>query len=156
VDGPPNESDDGPRGGEEGGGGDETKRGRRAPTVLLSSYDADPLDLMAPPLYLSPRQPGVYQRPADVSEGVYWINTSRPLAQRILDDLGAESPRWRDYMFQRYVEIILKESIHQLEETEGDLTADRIQGHIDSLYTTVYDQAFDDLQSFLFDERLRA
>jgi hypothetical protein len=122
----------------------------------LSGYDPDPLDLMAPPLELSPRQPGVYQRPRDVDEGVYWINTSRPLAQRILDDLGAESTRWRDYMFQRYVEIILKESIHQLEGTEGDLSADRLQGHIDSLYTTVYDQAYDDLESFLFDENLRS
>lgn len=156
MDGPPNESDDGAHGGEQGGGGDEIKRGRRSPTVLLSGYDPDPLDLMAPPLELSPRQPGVYQRPRDVDEGVYWINTSRPLAQRILDDLGAESTRWRDYMFQRYVEIILKESIHQLEQAEGDLTADRLQGHIDSLYTTVYDHAFDDLQNFLFDEKLRS
>jgi hypothetical protein len=156
VDGPENESEDAAHGGDQGGGGDETKRGSRSPTVLLSGYDADPLDLMAPPLELSPRQPGVYQRPKDVDEGVYWINTSRPLAQRILDDLGAESTRWRDYMFQRYVEIILKESIHQLERTEGDLSADRLQGHIDSLYTTVYDQAFDDLQNFLFDEKLRS
>lgn len=156
VDGPPNESDDGAHGGEQGGGGDEVKRGRRSPTVLLSGYDPDPLDLMAPPLELSPRQPGVYQRPRDDEEGVYWINTNRPLAQRILDDLGAESTRWRDYMFQRYVEIILKESIHQLEQAEGDLSADRLQGHIDSLYTTVYDHAFDDLQNFLFDEKLRS
>jgi hypothetical protein len=151
-----NESDDGRQGGDKGGGGDEIKRGRRAPTVLLSSHDADPLDLMAPPLELSPRQPAVYQRPADVNEGIYWINTSRPLAQRILDAFGAESTRWRDYMFQRYVEIILKESIHTLEQNEGgELTADRLQGHIDSLYTTVHDQAYDDLDHFLFEEKLR-
>lgn len=142
-------------GGQNGGGGDETKQGRRAPTVLLSSYDSDPLDLMAPPLELSPRQPAVYQRPRDVDEGVYWINTSRPLAQRILDAFGAKSTRWRDYMFQRYEEIILKESIHTLEQNEGgELSADRIQGHIDSLYTTIHDQAFADLEQFLFDENL--
>ena len=87
--------------------------------------------------------------------GIYWINTSRPLAQRILDSLGAESTRWRDYMFQRYVEIILKESLYTLEKTEGDLSADRLQGHIDSLYTTVYDQAFDELESFLFSDKLK-
>ncbi len=138
-----------------GGGGDETKQGRRAPTVLLSSYDPDPLDLMAPPLELSQRQPAVYQRPKDVDEGIYWINTSRPLAQRILGTFSAKSTRWRDYMFQRYEEIILKESIHTLEQNEGgELTADRIQGHIDSLYTTLHDQAYADLEQFLFDENL--
>lgn len=156
AEGEPNDSEDGsPPGGNEGGGGDELGRGRRAPMVRLSGYDADPLDLMAPPLELSPRQPGVYQRPKDVSEGIYWINTSRPLAQRILDSLGAESTRWRDYMFQRYVEIILKESLYTLEKAEGDLNADRLQGHIDSLYTTVYDQAFEELESFLFSDKLK-
>lgn len=156
ADGDANDSDEGtPPGGEDGGGGDELKRGRRAPTVRLSGYDADPLDLMAPPLELSPRQPGVYQRPKDVPEGIYWINTSRPLAQRILESLGAESTRWRDYMFQRYVEIILKESLYTLERSEGDLSADRLQGHIDSLYTSVYDHAFEELENFLFSDKLK-
>jgi hypothetical protein len=155
VSGDGRHADDEPAGGEQGGGGDEIKRGRRSPTVLLSGHDADPLDLTGPLLELSPRQPGVYQRPRDVDEGIYWINTSRPLAQRILDSLGAESTRWRDYMFQRYVEIILKESLYTLERSGGDLSADTLQGHIDSLYTSVYDQAYEDLQNFLFDEKLR-
>jgi hypothetical protein len=142
-------------GGDDGGGGDKEQRGRRSPTVLLSGYDADPLDALAPPLTLSPRQPAVYQRPRDVDEGIYWINTSRPLAERILEQIGPESTRWRDYMFQRYEEIILKESIHTLEKSEGgELTADRIQGHIDALYTTLHDQAYQDLESFLFDKDL--
>jgi hypothetical protein len=154
VDGGPNDSDNPPDGGEDGGGGDEVKRGRRAPTVLLSGQDPDPLDLMAPPLQLSARQPAVYQRPKDVAEGIYWINTSRPLSDRILQRFGAESARWRTYLFERYVEIILKESIHQLEKNEGGLTADRIESHIDSLYTQVHDQAFEDLDQFLFAEKL--
>lgn len=142
-------------GGDAGGGGDAEKKGRRTPTVLLSGYDSDPLDSLAPHLELSPRQPAVYQRPRDVDEGIYWINTSRPLAQRIIDQFGPESTRWRDYMFQRYEEIILKESIHTLERSEGgELTADRLQGHIDSLYTTLHDQAYADLESFLFDRKL--
>jgi hypothetical protein len=154
VDGEPNQSDNPPDTGSDGGGGDEIKRGRRSPTVLLSGHDPDPLDLMAPPLQLSARQPAVYQRPADVPEGIYWINTSRPLSERILQRFGAESTRWRGYLFERYVEIILKESIHQLEKNEGGLTGDRIESHIDSLYTQVHDQAFEDLEQFLFDEKL--
>lgn len=154
LDGEANDSEQPPDGGADGGGGDETKRGRRSPTVLLSGHDPDPLDLMAPPLQLSARQPAVYQRPKDVPEGIYWINTSRPLAERILERFGAESARWRAYLFERYVEIILKESIHQLEKNEGGLTGDRIESHIDSLYTQVHDQAFEDLEPFLFDEKL--
>jgi hypothetical protein len=154
VDGGPNDSDNPPDGGEDAGAGDKAKRGRRAPTVLLSGHDPDPLDPMAPALALSPRQPAVYQRPKDVAEGIYWINTSRPLSERILQRFGAESPRWRTYLFDRYVEIILKESIHQIEKNEGDLTGDRIESHIDSLYTQVHDQAFEDLDQFLFAEKL--
>jgi hypothetical protein len=154
VGGEPNLDDDPPDGGQDGGGGDEAKRGRRAPTVLLSGQDPDPLDLMAPPLELNARQSAVYQRPRDVPEGIYWINTSRPLSERILERFSSESTHWRSYLFERYVEIILKESIRQLEKNEGGLTADRIDGHIDSLYTQVHDQAFEDLEPFLFDEKL--
>ena len=57
-------------------------------------------------------------------------------------------------MFQRYVEIILKESIRELERKQGSLTADLIDTHIDELYTRIHDQAEEDLTGFLFDEKL--
>jgi hypothetical protein len=155
-DGDPNETDTDQGAGEQGGGGDEERPGRRAPRVLLSSQDADPLDPLSGPVDCSPRHPAVYQRHQDVSEGIYWINTSRPLGQRILDDYGSHSTRWRDYMFQRYVEIILKESIRELDRKQGALTADLIDTHIDDLYTRIHDQAEEDLAGFLFDEKLKA
>jgi hypothetical protein len=155
-DGDPNDSDTDTGSGEAGGGGDEERTGRRAPQVLLSSQDADPLDPLGGPVDCSPRHPAVYQRHQDVDEGIYWINTSRPLAQRILDDYGSKSTRWRDYMFQRYVEIILKESIRELERKQGGLNADLIDTHIDELYTRIHDQAEQDLTGFLFDEQLAA
>lgn len=154
--GDPNDTDAEQGAGEEGGGGDEERTGRRAPRVLLSGQDADPLEPLGGPVECSPRHPAVYQRHQDVSEGIYWINTSRPLAQRILDDYGAHSTRWRDYMFQRYVEIILKESIRELEHKQGNLSADLIDTHIDELYTRIHDQAEADLAGFLFDEKLSA
>jgi hypothetical protein len=154
--GDPNDTDAEQGAGEEGGGGDEERTGRRAPRVLLSGQDADPLEPLGGPVECSPRHPAVYQRHQDVSEGIYWINTSRPLAQRILDDYGAHSTRWRDYMFQRYVEIILKESIRELEHKQGNLSADLIDTHIDELYTRIHDQAEEDLAGFLFDEKLSA
>jgi len=155
-DGGPNDTDTDQGAGDQGGGGDEERTGRRAPRVRLSSHDADPLDPLGGTVDCSPRHPAVYQRHQDVSEGIYWINTSRPLAQRILTDYGPQGTRWRDYMFQRYVEIILKESIRELERKQGGLTADIIDGHIDDLYTRIHDQAEEDLTGFLFDEKLAA
>ena len=152
--GDPNDTDTDQGTGEQGGGGDEERAGRRAPRVLLSSQDSDPIDPLGGPVDCSPRHPAVYQRHQDVSEGIYWINTSRPLAQRILVDYGPHHTRWRDYMFQRYVEIILKESIRELERKQGSLTADLIDTHIDELYTRIHDQAEEDLTGFLFDEKL--
>ena len=154
--GDPNDTDSDAGTGDQGGGGDEQRPGRRAPQVLLSSQDADPLDPLGGPVDCSPRHPAVYQRHQDVDEGIYWINTSRPLAERILDDYGSQSTRWRDYMFQRYVEIILKESIRELERKQGGLNADLIDTHIDELYTRIHDQAEQDLAGFLFDETLAA
>lgn len=154
LDGDANDADDEREGGSEGGGGDERKTGPRSPTVLLSSFDADPLDPLGGPIQCSARHPAVYQRYEDLANGIYWINATRPLAQRILDDYGPQSTRWRDYMFQRYIEIILKESIHELERKQGVLSADLIDGHINELYMQVHDQAEEDLSRFLFDEKM--
>src|SRR5207302_950665 len=92
-------------GGQEGGS--ETHRKPRFPQVLVSGQDHDPLDpLAAEAFYCDPRHPAVYQRTKDVEAGVYWINTSRPLAEKILSEYKADSTRWREYLFQRYVDII--------------------------------------------------
>jgi hypothetical protein len=125
--------------------------------VLLSGHDADPLNPLDPkPVECSPRHPAVYQRREDFENGIYWINTARPMAESILDEYTSQSTRWRDYMFQRYLEIILKESIRELERKQGGITADLVDTHIDELYMRIYDQADKDLKQFLFDEKLAA
>jgi hypothetical protein len=139
-------------GGEQGGGGDEQKSGRRAPVVLLSSEDADPFDELGTPFVCSPRHPAVYQRPEDAEQNIYWINTSTKLAQKILGTYGSEHTRWRDYMFQRYVEIILKEFIRDLER-KSQLTSDLLDGGINKLYALIYDKAEEELAQFLFDDK---
>jgi Histidine kinase-, DNA gyrase B-, and HSP90-like ATPase len=139
-------------GGEQGGGGDEQKSGRRAPVVLLSSEDADPFDELGDPLVCSPRHPAVYQRPEDAEQNIYWINTSTKLSQKILGTYGSEHTRWRDYMFQRYVEIILKEFIRDLER-KTELTSDLLDGEINKLYALIYDKAEEELAQFLFDDK---
>ena len=86
--------------------------------------------------------------------GIYWINTSRPLAEKVIREYTADSPRWREYLFQRYVEIISKEAIYQLGKMSASLSADDVIRQLDDVTTRVHDQAAKDLTSFLFQEAL--
>lgn len=148
-------SGEGGGGGRKGGseGGDDKTRRPRFPQVLISGQDNDPLDPLATePFSCDPRHPAIYQRPKDVPAGIYWINTSRPLARRILSDCTADSTRWREYLFQRYIDIIVKEGLFQLGKLETSLDADKVSTHIDDVVTRVHDQAAQDLGAFLFEE----
>ncbi len=136
-------------------GGSEKVRKPRFPQVLVSGQDSDPLDPLATtPYNCDPRHPAVYQRFQDVPAGIYWINTSRPLAEKIIGEYSADSPRWREYLFQRYVEIISKEAIWQLGKQETSLSPDDVIRRLDDVQTRVHDQAAKDLVSFLFSEQL--
>ena len=138
-------------GGQEGGS--ETRRRPRFPQVLISGQHCDPWDpLSTEPFYCDPRQPTVYQRPKDVEGGVYWINTARPLAEKILSEYTADSARWREYLFQRYTEIIVKEAIFQLGRVKPSITADDVVFCMDDITKRVHDQAAQDLNAFLFEE----
>lgn len=142
-------------GGNEGGGavGDKPRRAPRFPRVLLSGYDVDPLDHhSSTPFDLDPRHPSVYQRAQDVAEGIYWINTSRPLAQRIIAQYGVKSTRWRDYLFQRYMDIIQKEALYQLARRDPEFTVEKVDDVWDKVQSQVHDAAADDLEAFLFEE----
>ncbi len=135
-------------------GGEEKKKRPRFPQVLISGQDTDPLDSLATdPFQCDPRHPAIYQRSKDVESGIYWINTSRRLADKILSEYKADSTRWREYMFQRYVDIMIKEGIFQMEKTETSLSADNVSRKIDDLTTLIHDKAADDLNDFLFEEQ---
>lgn len=138
-----------------GGSGEEARRGPRFPTVLLSGYNLDPLDEAATePFECDPRHPPVYQRDVDLSNGIYWINTSRPLAAKLMERYTASHERWREYLFQRYVDIILKQTVHELEKHDPEFTADKVDTLIDDVTSRVHNAAADDLEQFLFEERL--
>lgn len=135
------------------GGG--TSRKPMYPKVLLSGIDQDPLNI-APggKIILDPRQPLVYQRPQDTKEGIYWINTSAPLAQMILRTHDSHSLKWRDYLFQRYVEICVKEAIYELQKKDPEsFKAERIDSDIlGTLISKIHSIAVEDLNAFLFKE----
>jgi len=123
--------------------------------VLLSGEDVDPLaEGATEPFECDPRHPPVYQRDVDIEAGIYWINTSRPMAEKLMDRYGSESARWREYMFQRYVDIILKQQVYQLGKRDPDLTPEKFDGLIDKVTSSVHDAAAGDLEQFLFAEQL--
>lgn len=131
-----------------GGEGDQPKKGPHHPVVLLSSYNPDPFG-SGETLHLSPRHSPVYQRPVDVDHGVYWINTSRPLATAIIERHGAESARWREYHFQRFVDIIVMEALHTMEKKGMELTFDIVENKINDVIKSVHDNALQSLSHFL-------
>lgn len=136
-----------------GGGGVESKPKQAFPKVLLSGIDNDPFN-PEETLTLSDRQPPVYQRPQDVPVGLYWINTSRKLAQYIIDKYGVKHMKWRDYHLQRMIDVICKEAVHKLEKQDPEnFNADRVDAEIiDKLVSKAHDSAVESLGGYLFEE----
>jgi hypothetical protein len=138
--------------GEGGGEGDQKKKGPRAPLVLLSGQE-DP-DFPGIPVTFSDRHFAVEQRQQDVERGIYWINSEKPMAKKVIDKYGVDSPRWRNYLFQRYVDIFTKETIYRLAKKEGgSLTAEQVDYEIMRVSSLVYDKATIDLEDFLLSEK---
>lgn len=155
VDGGGNGTGEGGDGGEgEKGGGDDTPRpSKRSPRVLLSDQDPDPFGENGESITLSPRQPAVYQSLRDVDEGIYWINTSAPLAKSILDRYDQNDPRWRDYLFQRYVDIFVREALSVMEKNDPDeFNAANVERRINDVVTSIHQAAATELSSFLFED----
>lgn len=133
---------------------DKTKKSK-SPQVLLSGIHQDPLKLAPGGIVtLTDRDPLVYQRYQDVQAGIYWINTQSPLAKAILERFGDTSVRWRDYLFQRYVDIFTKQALHELQKRDPDgFKADRIDSEIlDGMTRKVHYAALNDLGKFFFEE----
>ena len=142
-----------------GGAGGEKKQGPKFPAVLLSNYDEDPLRF-TDKVNCEPGHPPVYQRDVDVPESIFWINTQSPFAKKIREsrNYGPDSTRWREYLFQRHMDILIKQAVYETEKRESDLSAARIDGLLDKIYKQVYESAAQDpsLESFLFKESLSA
>ena len=102
---------------------------------------------------LTERNPLVYQRVQDVTEGIYWINTQSPLAKAILTRYKDHSVRWRDYLFQRYVDIFVKQILHELQKRDPEgFTADAVDNALDTKIMQIHSLAINDLGKFFFDE----
>ena len=132
----------------------EKNSGKSFPQVLLSSHNPDPLGI-APGgiLILTERDPVVYQRPQDVAANIFWINTSSPMASKIYDKFTFDSMQWRNFLFERYVDIFIKEAVHELERKDtNNFTADSVDLKISEVIMRVHQSANEDLEQFLFDQ----
>jgi hypothetical protein len=89
-----------------GGGGN---RGRGYPKVLISEIDPDPET--GESVNFSPDDPPVAQRPQDVENNVWWINSSAPLARLNLERYGHASREWRMYHLERYMDVMVQISM---------------------------------------------
>ena len=132
-------------------GNNETKKANSFPEVKISGMDKDPFSESNEPFECDERHPVIYQRQIDLKNGIYWINTSKRIAHMILERTGSNSVRWREFMFQRYIDIIIKEAIFSLGRTEIDLSSDTVMNEIDKVTSEILDLASEDLESFLFD-----
>jgi uncharacterized membrane protein YgcG len=148
----------GGEGGDSGGGtGDRKDKAPRFPDVRLSNHDPDPLHPeTGQSVNCDPRHPPVYQREEDVRAGIYWINTTAPFARKIIDTYGAESSRWREYMFHRYIDIITKQAIYEAGKRTTQFTPSGVDQLLDEIAKSVYSDASESLYDFLFKERFGA
>ena len=71
-----------------------------------------------------------------------------------MEKYGADSPRWREYLFQRHVDIITKQTIYEKAKKEPELTASTVDALLDDVGKRVYSAATVDLDTFLFREQL--
>jgi hypothetical protein len=132
----------------------EKKSGQSFPRVLLSSHDPDPLGIASDGiLTLGERDPVVYQRPQDVAANIFWINTASPMASKIYDKFTFDSVQWRNFLFERYVDIFVKEAVHELYRKDYEnFNADAVDQKIAEVIRRVHQSAKEDLEQFLFDE----
>lgn len=120
----------------------------RFPQVLISGYDSDPDT--ADTLRLEAAHDVIYQRPVDVRRNIWWINAQRPLAERIVTEHGIASSRWRDYLFQRYADIIISYAVQERWSEEVDPNPDVVNQWIVETLGVIHDSAARDLDVFLF------
>lgn len=127
--------------------------GKGTPTILLSGSDGCPFDKA--PVYLSPTDPVVHQRPGkgDYEYNVFWINLQHPLAQAIFSK-GVNSLVWRTYHFQRIVDIYVKLMCRSTFAEDESLSVDTVLDEIADVTSKVYADAKDEQLGVLCDDEL--
>ncbi len=131
-----------------GGSGNEIRRASRFPEVLVAGIDPDPFSTHGGSLRLGERYPTLYQRRVDDAARIYWINTEAVYPKLLLDQFGESSPIWKNYILLSHRDVVVKEALRHLSDSEGlDLTAEIVNNRMDELtdeFLNSLDQAIAD------------
>ncbi len=134
-----------------GGSGQQPGRSRRYPQVLVAGVDPDPFSPDGTSLQLGDRYPTLYQRRDDVDARIYWINTQAIYPRVLLESFGETSPTWKNYVLLRHRDVVVKEALRHLTDSEGlDLTAENVNNRMDELTDEFLNQLDQSLADAVF------
>ncbi len=75
------------------------------------------------------------------------------MAVGVYEKFGFDSLQWRNFLFQRYVDIFVKELVYELYRKDYEnFSAERVDVEISELIRNIHTNAKEDLDTFLFDE----
>ncbi len=75
------------------------------------------------------------------------------MAVGVYEKFGFDSLQWRNFLFQRYVDIFVKELVYELYRKDYEnFSAERVDVEISELIRNIHMNAKEDLDTFLFDE----
>ncbi|CAN5119915.1 hypothetical protein BH18ACI2_BH18ACI2_30590 [soil metagenome] len=76
-----------------------------------------------------PSRPPTHQRSAQAAGSHHRVTCIQ------IGEQPVKSTRWRDYLFQRHIEIILKEALYQTAKRDPELTAEKIDDPLEQSAT---------------------
>jgi hypothetical protein len=135
----------------DGTGPGDKEGGKGFPRILISGVDPDPETNEE--VNFRKDEPPVTQRPSDVEKGIWWINSSAPLAKKY-QEFGTDSSEWRIYHLERYVEIIAQISMSQSDESNLNLPASEWLGRWGGRVSEIQSFMVETLSDFIKEGKL--
>ncbi len=131
------------------------KKGGGFPKVLISGIDPDPyVEGSTEPLILKEKNPPIYQRLADVENGLYWINLQSPTASKLHKKgvkkdykAGEKSKEFKTYLLLKWLEIMARVNIIN-NETQPETLSEFYQ-YIDNQMVDFHELLKSDLEHIL-------
>jgi hypothetical protein len=84
-----------------------------------------------------------------VARNIWWINHQRPLAERLMAG-GPTSERYRDYLLQRYVDILQTYIVGQRWKETMEPQIENVTDWMLESVGRIHDAAWRDLDEYLF------
>jgi hypothetical protein len=121
-------------------GGEKKKNVSKFPTIYLSDHDKDPSSGGKETFSLDRRHPVIHQRPYDVENNIYWINTNKDFASNIISKYGVKSYEWKQYNFERVKDVILLEAIEIYSKKNIDMEANAVKNLINDTISKIFNE----------------